>query len=98
MSVTSSSPIGPQAGATPKDIEALIRRWFADNKLVLPEGSRDSFEDLGVDSIGTVELALFLASELRMEIDETIVYSYPTVEDLSRYLAAEAGRQDVDKS
>lgn len=68
-------------------IAATITKWLIEKKWTDSSDPRVFFTDLGLDSIGSVELAVFLEKELELELDETIVYSYPSVQSLAGHLA-----------
>jgi acyl-CoA synthetase (AMP-forming)/AMP-acid ligase II/acyl carrier protein len=67
-------------------IVALIKSWLVKNELKIPSDSRQTFAELGVDSMGAVELADFLQNQLQTEIEQTIVYIYPTPKSLADFL------------
>jgi acyl carrier protein len=80
-----SAPHGPPAvdGAA---MTRLIADWLAGAGLT-PSADRDlSFADLGMDSLRAVELTHHLEQELALELDETILWSYPTIAKLAAYL------------
>lgn len=68
-------------------IGTMISKWLIEQDLTDSFDTHLTFAELGLDSIGSTELALFLEKELRVELDETVVYSYPTIEAFAQYLA-----------
>ena len=52
-------------------------------------GPRDSFMDLGFDSLRAVDFKLLLESKLLLSLRTTLLFDYPTPEALVRYLADE---------
>lgn len=80
---------------TPDDIERWLVDRLAERLGVLP-GEVDptmSFADLGLDSIGAVEIASKLQAEWDLALTETAMWDYPTIRDLATYLvnAADVG-------
>ena len=64
---------------------------FAVRKVVsVPDNERlddkISLMDMGMDSLGSTELAATLQTEFDVELPSTMVFNYPTIEDLSSYL------------
>ncbi|MGN8119742.1 AMP-binding protein [Labrys sp. 22185] len=66
-------------------IPALIAGWAASCGLQPPPAGR-TFAEAGYDSFSAVELTHFLETELGLELDQTLLWTYPTVEALSRHL------------
>ncbi|WP_051376879.1 AMP-binding protein [Burkholderia sp. WSM2232] len=96
-SVSSPASASPATPATPAVVEevvpvsvhsiaALLEAWLVANELKVPSEPRQTFAELGVDSIGVVELADFLQERLQVEIDHTVVYDYPTPDMLADFL------------
>ena len=50
---------------------------------------RTHFDQLGLDSVLTLTLAGDLELPLRRSISETIVFDYPSIEKLARYLTSD---------
>ena len=67
-------------------IEKTISKWLVDQNLTASLDPYVTFSMIGLNSIDSVELANFLGKELKLELDETIVFSYPTVQALARYI------------
>jgi acyl-CoA synthetase (AMP-forming)/AMP-acid ligase II/acyl carrier protein len=85
-----ANSIQPGALATPKAIEQWMVNWLA-TALKVPLASldvRQPFAEHGLDSLTTVELAEALELALGVSLSPTLAYEYPTIEALSRYLAA----------
>ncbi|WP_175229000.1 acyl carrier protein [Paraburkholderia humisilvae] len=80
-------------------IEKAISTWLISQHLTDSFDPRLTFAELGLDSISSTELALFLEKECGVELDETIVYSYPAVDALAQYVAeliAASGKPQSD--
>ena len=43
--------------------------------------------EMGLDSLGSTELVRTLADQLKVDLSPTVVYNYPTVESLAKYIA-----------
>ena len=76
-------------------IGAAISKWLIEHDLTDSFDPHLTFSELGLDSVSSIELALFLEKELRVELDETVVYSYPTVDALAEYLADLVSARDT---
>lgn len=75
------------AASVPVDsIVAMMGAWLVENGLKGPSDPRQTFAELGVDSIGAVELIDFLQKQLHTEIDQTILYVCPTLDALATHL------------
>lgn len=87
MSTPASQPsngIDPNVIA---DIVALIVKWTVDHDLPEPTDIDQTFADAGYDSIQSVELAFFLEDQLKVQVDDTVLYTCPTFATLAQYLA-----------
>lgn len=62
----------------------------------VPDGNLPLHE-LGVDSIGAVEFSELVATELDLEIEPTLVFNYPTINDIMDFLVAELDGRDEQK-
>ncbi|MFE3544345.1 SDR family NAD(P)-dependent oxidoreductase [Nocardia sp. NPDC059177] len=73
------------------DVASVIVTSLADILFAEPPeiDTRQSFRDQGLDSVGAVQLVRDLNSALATDLESTIVYEYPTVEELSNHLAGE---------
>ena len=81
--------VNAQAAAASVSVDSIVTMmgaWLVGNGLKGPSDPRQTFAELGIDSIGAVELADFLQKQLRTEIDQTILYVYPTLDALATYL------------
>ncbi len=64
--------------------------WLAD-RLNLPAATLDAdrgFAEMGLDSIGSTELAFALGDRIGADLPETIAYDYPTIARLVAHVAA----------
>jgi acyl-CoA synthetase (AMP-forming)/AMP-acid ligase II/acyl carrier protein len=80
-------PLGPAAAAP--DVAVWVRRWIA-RHLGLPEmqiASDVPFAELGLDSMGAVELALALELAVERPLDQTLLWSAPTIRALADCIA-----------
>lgn len=80
----------PSNGIDPKviaGIVALIVKWTVDHGLPEPADVDQTFADAGYDSIQSVELAFFLEDQLKVQVDDTVLYTCPTFATLAQYLA-----------
>lgn len=72
-----------------------LERWLVTElaeRLSLPAGEVDpqaSFADLGLDSVGALEIASNLQGEWDLTLAETDMWDYPTPRDLAAHLAAD---------
>jgi len=55
------------------------------------------FDELGIDSVKAVEFANILNNELDIDLSPTILYSFPTVESLSKHIMEELSKVDPDR-
>ena len=49
----------------------------------------EALVDVGIDSLSAVELVSTLGHELNTEIEPTVLFDHPTIEDLCNYLVAQ---------
>lgn len=81
------------APSTEPPTEDAIRAWLITNiaSVVNMDPSRidirQTFDNYGLDSLQAVSLSGDLETWLDREISPTVVWDYPTVEQLSRYLS-----------
>ena len=54
-----------------------------------PPSQRQGFADLGVDSLMTIELRNSIQTGLELSLPATLLYKYPTIEDLAAFLEVE---------
>ncbi|MEH2381694.1 MAG: acyl carrier protein [Nostoc sp.] len=74
------------------EIEAWIVSYLADMLNINPDKIDTSipFDRYGLDSAGAVGMSGDLEGWLGSEFEPTLLYDYPTVDTLAKYLAAEA--------
>jgi acyl carrier protein len=78
-----------------------IRRWLTAYVAKLLESDEDSvdvtvpFERFGLDSSAAVGMTGDLEEWLGLELDPTLPYDYPTIDALSRHLAAACASRAV---
>ena len=68
------------AGIVKKTVETLTGTNVSGNEALV---------DVGIDSLSAVELVSTLGHELNTEIEPTVLFDYPTINDLGNYLAAQ---------
>lgn len=73
---------------TAQAILAWIQEWAEANKLQVPTDLDQTFADAGFDSMHSVELAFFLEDRLKIKIDETVLFDYPTFASLADHLVS----------
>lgn len=78
-----------------RTILAWIQEWSEANNLQVPTDLDQTFADAGFDSMHSVELAFFLEERLKIKIDDTVLYDYPTFSALAEHLVT-LGRQDTN--
>ena len=66
-------------GIVKKTVEALTGTSVSGNEALV---------DVGIDSLSAVELVSMLGHELNTEIEPTVLFDHPTINDLSNYLVA----------
>ncbi len=82
----------PSANAGPVEASALVvwlTGWLA-GRLTLPArtiGSDQGFAEMGLDSLGSTELAFALGEKVGAELPETIAFDYPTIARLVAHVA-----------
>jgi acyl carrier protein len=86
------------ASTTFESTMALMNAWLVVRGLKASTDPRQTFAELGVDSMAAVELADFLQTRLRIEIDQTILYVYPTLDALARFFVSQCAAPDVDSA
>lgn len=74
---------------TPEMVETWVSDWLQKKLKVAADTIKpsQSFADFGLDSIFAVELAQDLSDWTGLEVEATIVWNYPTIEDLANHLA-----------
>lgn len=78
---------------TADSVQHWIIGWVArrSSREMCSIGLRETFDTFGMDSLAAVEFAHELGAWAATEIDETIVWNYPTIETLSRFVAQQIG-------
>jgi thioester reductase-like protein len=90
--------------ATSTDIARFLRALVGQRLSIAADkiNPRRPLVDVGVDSLLAVELSAFLSAKLKTDCPATLLFSYPTIEELANYLtravraqaaAGETGRQ-----
>ena len=84
---------------TADSFQHWIKQWVAaklgrDVRSIDP---RQSFDDSGMDSLSAVEFAHDLSTMIGTQIDETIVWNYPTIEALAAHLANQNGTGEENR-
>jgi acyl carrier protein len=80
--------------------ESTIRDWcvkYLARTLDLPDGAIDpdvNFARLGLDSANSVYLIVELEEWLGIELTPDLVFEYPTIAELARYLAGHPARDN----
>lgn len=87
MNVVTPEPANDIDPKIISDIVAMIVTWTVDHDLPAPADFDQTFADAGYDSIQSVELAFFLEDQLKVQVDDTVLYACPTFTALARYLA-----------
>ncbi|AYQ91803.1 MAG: acyl carrier protein [Paraburkholderia tropica] len=77
-----------RASVTTDDILGMINTWMRERKLAQPSDLNTTFSEAGFDSLDSVELSFFLQDQFGVEIDETVLYNYPTFAALVDYVKA----------
>jgi len=80
-----------------EQIETWITDWLVERAGVTPQTvDRDKpFAEYGLDSLTAVELAEELEGQLRIRLNPTLTWNYPTLALLSRHLAGQVGREET---
>src|SRR5215469_17922394 len=76
------------APVSAEKILAWIQEWTEANSLKVPSDLNQTFAEAGFDSMHSVELAFFLEERLRIKIDETVLFDYPTFASLAEHLVS----------
>ncbi len=81
--------------------ESAIRDWcvkYLARTLGLPEGEIDpgtNFARLGLDSANSVYLIVELEEWLGIELTPDLIFEFPTIAELARYLAGRLAGEDA---
>ncbi|WP_175731483.1 acyl carrier protein [Burkholderia ambifaria] len=76
------------SAVTAQTILGWIQEWAEANNLQVPTDLEQTFADAGFDSMHSVELAFFLEERLKIKIDDTVLYDYPTFIALAEHLVS----------
>ncbi|CAB3738532.1 hypothetical protein R8871_06418 [Paraburkholderia graminis C4D1M] len=79
---------------TKETILSWIQEWSEANNLKIPPDLDQTFAEAGFDSMHSVELAFHLEDKLKIKIDETVLYDYPTFASLAEYLVSQVKPDD----
>lgn len=74
-----------------EEVEAWLLTWLNKHTRVGADemDAQTTFVDLGLDSVSAVELSFALQTWLDFEVDSTVVWQYPTIGALSKFLVRE---------
>ncbi len=91
-SASATSDVSPQFSETTQKIQNWLIAHIAQALKVQPQqvDVHAPFSQYGMDSVQAVNLSAELEDWLRRSLSPTLVYDYPTVDVLARYLAGEA--------
>ncbi|WP_321877276.1 acyl carrier protein [Paraburkholderia bannensis] len=81
---------------TAQAILVWIQEWTEANHLQVPTDLDQTFADAGFDSMHSVELAFFLEERLKIKIDDTVLFDYPTFASLADYLVSRMQPETAD--
>jgi acyl carrier protein len=90
-------PLTSDAEAAAADLQRfliveLATRIEVDAQLIDP---RQPFERYGVDSLNALRLSSELEARIGCRLPATLVWDYPTIESLARYLAYELNVREI---
>ncbi|MBN3853466.1 MULTISPECIES: acyl carrier protein [unclassified Paraburkholderia] len=83
---------------TAQSILAWIQEWTEANQLQVPTDLDQTFADAGFDSMHSVELAFFLEERLKIKIDDTVLFDYPTFASLADHLVSRVQPAAADEA
>jgi acyl-CoA synthetase (AMP-forming)/AMP-acid ligase II/acyl carrier protein len=105
-SVFGAEPLEPaplsEPGLPPQPSRQQLEGWVVTwlSRRLRVEGTKidasRSFADHGIDSVTAVELARALSDRLGSGLDETLLWSFPTIDALVQYLTARAATQPAE--
>jgi len=87
----------PAAPAQATALAAWLTRWLAD-RLGLPVqdiAPDQGFAEMGLDSLGSTELAFELGQKVGAELPETVAFDYPTIARLVGHVSSSAVPSDA---
>jgi alkylation response protein AidB-like acyl-CoA dehydrogenase/acyl carrier protein len=85
-------------GPSAVELQHWIKAWIAQCIAVSPEqiSGNEPFTSFGLDSTDAVEIVHDLEQFLGLELDATLLWNYPCIDELAAYLRSElASREDV---
>lgn len=88
MAETSARKQDPQCRFSVVEIQQWLTAWLA-HRLRRPAADfshETRFQAFGIDSMAGVELAAELQNWLGIDVPSTLVWDYPTVGEVARYL------------
>ena len=90
-------PLTDEAEAAAAEIQRfliveLARRIEVEPELIDP---RQPFERYGLDSLNALRLSAELEARIGCRLPATVVWEYPTIESLARYLAFELNIREI---
>ncbi|MEK4852177.1 type I polyketide synthase [Paenibacillus sp. FSL H7-0756] len=82
---------------TQESVEELVKDVLCRVVKLQPEEISDelSFKEMGIDSISSVEIVRDLNEALRLQLDGILLYDYPTIPELARYMVHEVQKNSI---
>ncbi|AIQ58858.1 beta-ketoacyl synthase N-terminal-like domain-containing protein [Paenibacillus borealis] len=82
---------GAQQAYSPEAVEQLVKDVLCRVVKLQPEelSHELSFKEMGIDSISSVEIVRDLNEALHIQLDGILLYDYPTIPELARYMVNE---------
>lgn len=99
VSVAAAPQAAVVAAPASADIKTFLRDFIADaiaRRLSLPPGQIDSavgYYELGLDSVGLLQLVQLLQSKLAISLSPTLLFEYTTIDELVDHLLERYGEQ-----
>jgi acyl carrier protein len=83
--------LSTSAASAQEEVELWMLDWLSKQRRIRIDemDARTTFVDIGLDSVSAVELSFALQTWLDFEVDSTVVWQYPSIGVLSRFLAQE---------
>ncbi|MDO9235280.1 MAG: AMP-binding protein [Aquabacterium sp.] len=83
--------LSTNAANAQEEVELWMLDWLSKQRRIGNDeiDARTTFVDIGLDSVSAVELSFALQTWLDFEVDSTVVWQYPSIGVLSRFLAQE---------
>ncbi|WP_455823160.1 acyl-CoA dehydrogenase family protein [Pseudomonas graminis] len=88
--------VAASQGHSPVELQQWIKAWVARCIAVAPqqiEGA-EPFTSFGLDSTDAVEIVHDLEQFLGLELDATLLWNYPSIDELAAYLVSELAGRD----